>query len=552
MEKEKNKTKKRIISVLLALPILLYALLVPIGAVVNSSQGTFKDFDLTAKSTFPLTVGFSYVTRDPDTGLGNTYVYATEVGGYGEEWNSTLFGQDTYTQTYVPAEGIEYDLEGSLTYNFVERVWNPEDTITWVDGDYTSSIRRGHQLMSIMNVAPSGGNIVGQQQGVVLRASDIVYNPAWYQVDNLGYGSTGNLMLPTFQTPSVENPSTEATVLTYSWRCTILSQNGNKYQYSGVQTYDTREDNASKMVPIIPLDVLKNFWKQSSIIISDYYGFIDIDYYENTAVEDDSLAGTWLINVPPELYTSEVEIFVEGSFYGLNEDQEMELLPLTELWWGYWDATNPEGEQSILSAYCGDRFANVDVTRTSFSSILEYIRCRFYAGTLIYEKRFDSTDEALLNLYRSINITTPYSEAVATNGEDVVNEFLSRLEGSATKQGSTNPGEPVWQEVDSSGDGYLFRFTYPLYDTSGVTITESNEFNESWKLFGTPTMQKYLSTTGEVPSPDYEADYSGWIGDAVGGFLNFELFPNFTLAGVIGILVSFSLVMLFLKFFAGG
>lgn len=48
-------------------------------------------------------------------------------------------------------------------------------------------------------------------------------------------------------------------------------------------------------------------------------------------------------------------------------------------------------------------------------------------------------------------------------------------------------------------------------------------------------------------------NFSGFIGAAVGGFLNAPLFgPNFTIGGILAVLVAFTLVIAFLKYFAGG
>ena len=66
-----------------------------------------------------------------------------------------------------------------------------------------------------------------------------------------------------------------------------------------------------------------------------------------------------------------------------------------------------------------------------------------------------------------------------------------------------------------------------------------------------PNMTKYVNTFGVEP-PDMTFDFTSWIGTAVGGFLNMELMPNFSIGGVLAILIAFSIVMLFLKFFAGG
>lgn len=51
---------------------------------------------------------------------------------------------------------------------------------------------------------------------------------------------------------------------------------------------------------------------------------------------------------------------------------------------------------------------------------------------------------------------------------------------------------------------------------------------------------------------EFNGDYTSWMATAVGGFLDAEIFPNFTLGGVLGVLVALGLLVMFLKFFAGG
>ena len=46
--------------------------------------------------------------------------------------------------------------------------------------------------------------------------------------------------------------------------------------------------------------------------------------------------------------------------------------------------------------------------------------------------------------------------------------------------------------------------------------------------------------------------YTTWIGDAVSGFMDFELFRGFTLGGIFMTLLAFTCVVWFLKLVAGG
>lgn len=532
MAQNKHKTKRRIICILCASIIALYALAIPIGAVVESSQGGYLDFNLTATSSFPLTVGFSYVTRDTSTGAGNTYVYATEIGGFGEEWNTTLYGADSYTQNYTPMEGLEYELQGSLEYNFLERDFPTENNIEWDDGNFHSVIRRGYQTISFQNKAPSGGNILGQQQGVVLRARDVVYNPAWLMTTEDGTSQTDEAMLPQFLSPTVENSSNEAVVLTYSWSCTIIDQEGVEHTHSDFEVFDTRVSNSSIYVPIIPIDVLEQYKTQKTIVIADYKGFLDVDYYEYTEPELD-IVGTWEFNeTVSALSYSEDTLLMWTTVNGNSISME------------FCKWVNSSGE-TFGVAFVGDYSPDDDYyIGIYYNATKDNVR---YASTSGGYKSIEFADMKQL----IINDNFDY-----TNGYYYSEDFYTWLKANAIKQGSTSTvaEEGTWAQVEKSGDGYLLRLQYPLYDTSGVTITDTETYRNNMSYYGFPTFEKYIDTDSTIikPSLPYEADFTGWLGTAVGGFLDFELFDGFSLGGLLSVLIGFSFIMLFLKFFAGG
>lgn len=67
-------------------------------------------------------------------------------------------------------------------------------------------------------------------------------------------------------------------------------------------------------------------------------------------------------------------------------------------------------------------------------------------------------------------------------------------------------------------------------------------------------MRFYLTSTvddiGNRPIDGF-ADFTSWLVVAVSGFMDFTLFGGFTIGDMLGTIVAFSFVMLFLKFFAG-
>lgn len=81
------------------------------------------------------------------------------------------------------------------------------------------------------------------------------------------------------------------------------------------------------------------------------------------------------------------------------------------------------------------------------------------------------------------------------------------------------------------------------------------------KLYVDYTCNPYLENYGAPDSPsDPDSDnpaiplisYTTWLGTAVSGFLDLEIFPNFTLGGIFMTILAFMIVVWFLKLVAGG
>ena len=89
---------------------------IPIGAVVNSSQ--VGRTGLYGESTFPFTIGF--VQRD-DT-LDRNYI-ATDIGGWGQNGNQTVEGDDIFYWNYPDASDEE---SSAINYSHYETRWLDE------------------------------------------------------------------------------------------------------------------------------------------------------------------------------------------------------------------------------------------------------------------------------------------------------------------------------------------------------------------------------------------------------------------------------------------
>lgn len=105
-----------------------------------------------------------------------------------------------------------------------------------------------------------------------------------------------------------------------------------------------------------------------------------------------------------------------------------------------------------------------------------------------------------------------------------------------------------------------FGFDMPYY-TSNIYVEKTSLNN--WLVangldastFDCPTCQECLTCPPTPICPggnNVNVDFTSWIATAVGGFLGFELFPNFSLIGVISIFIMISVVIWVLKVLAGG
>lgn len=113
------------------------------------------------------------------------------------------------------------------------------------------------------------------------------------------------------------------------------------------------------------------------------------------------------------------------------------------------------------------------------------------------------------------------------------------------------------QEEELPLDYTSLTISLPFYDTSNVSSTTDSDIDYQCK-YSFPDMDKFMTyydynaVIPEKPSggtniETIDVDFTSWLGTAVGGFLNFKIFPNFSIVGILGILISFSLVLILLK-----
>lgn len=633
IKSKENKILMRILPIICAVLCIATALATPVGAVVNSSQGEFNNYDITSRSTFPLTVGFSYASRDLSTGAGSSYVYSTYVGQYGVEYNQTENGSETYTYKYdAYGDGSTVvDETGELLYTNYTDEWKEV-----LEVENSGSYRFGKKRISMTNKNFSTGNIAGRQQGVVLRADDIVFNPytvidsvsvtvnmLGHEVYEYTYLDDISYAVPCFLTPNplayTDNLGIE---IIYSWSCDVINANGEKSFHSGIATYDNRiADYQQEVVPIIDASTLANQiggvgngGKLSpTIIIQNYYGYIEYNYYEYVAPQIEfTLNGTTY--ACPDGITWGDYANLDTTEYPASSNADVRWLDSTD---GTGMQYNNNGTWQFI-LYNGEVVENTDtIIGRAVYTLEEIATTDALAGTWVcgsgygqgnYSwyvnfksngENFDELhveglpdgDEGISLCYVSAHVWNYVANDLFGRNATFINEnyktitITSKLEevtnGSAllswlntywTKQVGTHLGglnyslddgpevvsidtstsisTGTWNEVERTESAELVLW-YPLIDTSGIIINDSEAYQRWYANYSMPNMTKYVNTFGVEP-PDMTFDFTSWIGTAVGGFLNMELMPNFSIGGVLAILIAFSIVMLFLKFFAGG
>lgn len=114
------------------------------------------------------------------------------------------------------------------------------------------------------------------------------------------------------------------------------------------------------------------------------------------------------------------------------------------------------------------------------------------------------------------------------------------------------------------GDEDLIIYIYQCkfnFDYSFESATISSSRTSLLDVVATYTFNPYVKNHGSPYSPsDPDADnpalplmsYTTWLGTAVSGFLDLEIFPNFTLGGIFMTILAFTIVVWFLKLVAGG
>lgn len=647
---EKKKSKKyklwyRILAYVGVILILFTACALPISAVIDVSRGEGSDYNITANSSFPMDIGFTY-RSSPDSTYN--YTLMTSLGGFGQEWNRTSYGEDVVFYMYDEL-GNAVEVERGIAYTYGDVEWTTEEAYI----GHMMGNRLGYQPINIGSTTPSSTD-EQPVTTIVLKASDIVYNTAWtdwYRItrDSLDPPTLEELSymgIPTIAAPHVIDPYSERFIGRLNINYDIVDCYGNvkKSNYSVEIDTQLRDDP----IPLISVDDLLKYdiVLNPRLLISNYSAWWDVDYYTKTASDPVTLEGGEYEGTAslPEMsgfsYARYNMPFVSNgqSFDGIEIDsgvvyyytQDAITQEITNRVTAITNNAWVDGYQNIELAYnyivyqefgilfnviftriedvviSGDSLAGVwvfdeDITTAlqdyaGVPSILFYVD--FTSGgntfdTLGLYRPSASDDNVNMQYgllrsspmqvvgafsytvnngalwrsgeeYRTIAISTPLANVGNASGSTLLN-FLNAC---ATKTSDEIGGEESYTTVNTTSDRTneaqfavwvkdsnfdlknSVNLTIPLYDTSEAIMSDEAAVAAQIIYWSFPNALSFVRNSSSISFDDLS--WTDWLVNGISGFINFEIVPGLSFGGLIGILVTFSVVLIFLKIFAGG
>lgn len=607
----------KFVSGFMAAFICLIGLSIPAAAIVDVSRGPGDDYNVTAMSSFPFTLGFTFRSS---SNSDYNYTCCTEIGGFGQEWQRTQSGTDSFIYTF-DEDGYEA-VTRNLHYTF-------NGDVVWSSSDY-DGYRWGYQSISL---ALTTNNSDQACETMVVRADDIVFNtwPIYYFLYQHGevydLADMAYLGVPVFSAP-YHDTEFEKYAGTVSISYTVTDQYGYSRDVSFVQEYDSSVEPTCLMLDV---DDLMTYYRpldaqySSKVLISNYYAFWDVDYYTREVqqaeislsdadgnpfdiivIPNSMIGQTWSSFIGDTFSSGLGDTYVLSTFsensgqivFKNASDTSMEYRILNGINYATANETIEPGEYGTVFYSAEDALAGTWVfndtiygtlTRAMWNesvglnfSVLaeggEYLFSRmamstsgpflFYGTSMVFNGGYWVNDD---DGYKTVYISSLLSEVVGLSGNSIWStpeDFLTWLKANATKQSTASTAavatvsesDPVnvaatvfdvtytdWTVTETANKNKVVVW-YPLYDTSNG--------NTAAVLLSYPNFPNYLAGTSELPNgddvPGVNTDFTSWLAVATGGFLNTELWPNFSIGGMLAILVSFSVVMIFLKVFAGG
>lgn len=496
---KRKRTLVRAVALFMVGLITALALVIPTSAIV--SQYMDDRNNPSTRCPIPFDVRFWYEQSDEEDSL--YFGYDVPIGYGSTEHNLISGGLDSAegkkfneNTLVIETEGFRANYNvGAPTYIDYMTAWG--ESIDWW----------GYIPVELNAQAIDRTNF----DGIAIDAPTFYYNvweSTFYQDTTEGVKL---FSMPTIQLPVLDDG--KVYVGRYNVSCGIYDTNGEFRNVEYSIAIDQRENNDP--IPFLNSGIFEQYLTKTEddfvnnyiVAIDGFQAFIDVDVYEYVEPEtSDELVGTWVFNnsiTEPDFSVSYVHFDSNGHSFDT--------------------LFNNNNHDCLSYAINGVSDGEIDV---------------FVFGGIGW----------LNDIYKTITITSKLSEV--TNGDTL----LTWLKVNATKQGSTATvaEEGTWELVADSLDKCTrLIVTYPIHKQVGASIGGGSSI-DIMNRYSYPDWHKYDDSRSHTISTDLEVDFTGWIATATSGFLNFELFPNFSIGGVLAILVGFSLVILFLKVFAGG
>lgn len=534
---EKNKKKNKLVKIIsfaMLLVIAVTAFALPASALVTVGGSNYYN----VSSTFPITVSMMYdydVSESKTENISRPYTFSIDIGGSGNNYPSVIdVGCDTFD--YNVGDSV-YGLMGQINYS-VDTNSGEDYTIFYGGNTGTDCVglsTKTYSLLANANISP-GSPFLSRDilQKVCFTADDIVYNPylLLYQKEWSMNPKEKYIGLPYVEL----YPTLMGKMIDYEYKCSfnVTTNYGLEehieytMEWRGNTPYRDSGDSITNHLYLINPEAIEKFGGCKTIVISNFVGELDYTFLTENDENDftpDSVFGCWKIREP----VADSSIFSESNFYG-----------------EFYVGTSPiENPTPIGNKY--------------------YSCLSFQSGGMMFGKHGELTDSLLIMYHHNKGSTgfdgnNFYLYVDSIGGDDQASLLYSFLIENADYMGLYTDT----YKKDNSRSAYFddnsqtIKLNLPFYDTSRVGAYD-NAYNDFYiDYLSYPDFEKFINTLeiadgdesvigGSFASPSW----TNWLVKSVGGFFNFEVFPHFSIGGLLSIIFSFSLVLILLRWCSG-
>lgn len=228
-------------------------------------------------------------------------------------------------------------------------------------------------------------------------------------------------------------------------------------------------------------------------------------------------------------FSKPFEIFNNGSFYEITHTY-------------YWD------DLYIFDISNQPVFTFVPITSENVIISFNYLTFNYDIGA--YERKFNEYEIPISNL-ENYNIPIDNNNLLAFNLPLQELSGIYSLDGGwLDDKGDTIPSNILDLKIDITFDGVIY-FGGIIFDFATSNLNQVG----SGIIYYDEVMTKglFLNHLKPIEVIEFEdVSYVDWIVNSVKSFVDFEIFPNFSVGNILGILISMSLAIWILKVFMGG